>query len=199
MTILPRLVSRESALLLLIAAFAGTDVAGQSIEQVAPGTRVRVTAPALGYHGVVALVLARDSRGLLVETVKERDTVGLAFEKITALEASYDRHGHAVAGLGIGVAGGVVAGVVAGYAAGDDKCPPCEGWECLACAKVSAGDKAKVNAIAFGAVGGLVGGIAGATIKGERWRAVLIPSRTITGFGGTTTGVGLKIGLRLEF
>jgi hypothetical protein len=68
-------------------------------------------------------------------------------------------------GLAIGALSGTVLGALAGLASGDD--PPCgDAWFCW---RWSAGDKAEMGAVGFGVLGAVVGGIAGAATRSERW------------------------------
>jgi hypothetical protein len=73
------------------------------------------------------------------------------------------RHGQgALEGLTWGAVSGAVIGGIYGYSDGDDDCNAENGDLCFL--ELSAGDKAAFGAIGFGAIGGLIGLIAGAAI-----------------------------------
>ena len=194
-------IARATIVLALIFLLPAVALLGQSIRDIGPGARVRVTAPTLGYRGVVAVVLTRDSQAFILNRLEQKDTVAVAFDQITALDFSAERHGHMLAGLGIGAVGGALLGVVLGYAEGDDKCvcDP-EALFCLNClGATTASEKARFGAATLGLAGGIVGAIAGGSTKSDRWQPVLIPTRTIVGLGKAAAGVGLRIGLRVTF
>jgi len=71
------------------------------------------------------------------------------------------RHGQgALEGLAWGAVSGALIGGIYGYSQGDDEC----GEDDFCILEFSAGDKATFGAIGFGAIGGLIGLVAGAAV-----------------------------------
>lgn len=71
----------------------------------------------------------------------------------------------ALEGLGLGVAGGVAVGIITGFASGDDNtCDPGD----HRCHDLTAGSKAVLGGVIFGALGGVLG-LAVGTIRGSQF------------------------------
>ena len=130
-------------------------------------------------------VVASDADTLTIRLDGRNVRVSLPRTAIARMQVSRGgRPRSTLRGAAIGLGIGAVGGALLGYSAGDDRCPPGNpnegffGWNgCLAL--FSAGDKAAMGAIGFGALGGLVGAVIGSR-HSERWETVADPSRKLT-------------------
>lgn len=166
--------------------------AAQVASTVGPGSRARVTTPSLGLSAAIGTVREATDDSLLVQFVNPRRLVRIERDAITVLEVSIDRHGHALKGLGMGTLVGAGTGAVLGLASGDD--PP--GFLAF-----TAGEKALVLGVFFGATGAVVGLIAGALTRSDVWSPVTAGSPppvdvSLLPFTGER-GTGLRVGVSL--
>lgn len=146
-------------------------VAQERLPPLAPGQRVRVTAPQHGFQRTAATLLDIRSDTLYVLRVQARSIRGrvVSWDSLTSavpvaaierLDVSRGRRSRWLQGLGIGMAVGGATGALIGLASGDD-----EGG-------FSAGDNAAIAGIGLGVVGGVVGVLVGAVSRGDRWQEV---------------------------
>jgi hypothetical protein len=174
--IAPRIALLVAALVLI----ASVDLFAQQEPPVAPGDRVRVTAPTIDPDPFVGtfVSMGADTCVLLVEGRAE--ALALPFASVTSLEVSRGRKSYALAGAGIGLAAGAVVGVA--IASGTE-----EGeYEGLA----------RFVSVAGGTgIGLVIGTVVGASIKTERWEFVdLQPVRvSITPLGIRGLAVSMSV------
>lgn len=127
-----------------------------------PGSKVRMTAPALDLSDRVGRVheLNGDTLVVLVDALHTSrlrlDVVDVPLSSISKLEVVTGRRGHWLEGAGIGF----LLGVVTGAASGDDPSNAYFGY--------SAGEKAAIGGLSFG----LIGAGIGALIKSDKWAEV---------------------------
>lgn len=158
----PRIVSLTVALLLT----ASVDLLAQQNPPVAPGDRVRVSAPSIGIERLVATVLVLKPDTVVV---RNREPLALPIASLTKLDVSRDRKSRARFGMIIGFWVGAAAGaVIAGSLENteDSEFPDVNPDE-------------TVGALLGGALlGGLagagLGALVGSTIKTDRWEPVPI-------------------------
>jgi hypothetical protein len=179
-------VPRSTAILgALLLASAGSMTAQESI--VSPGERIRVKhacegdakpapcKPVIGKVRAVegdTIVLDQDGDG------ERRLVLGPA----ASVELSGGRHGHALAGLGLGILAGVAVGAIGDQSCRSSSSEPewCAFWY--------------VFTVPSGA---LIGVITGALTKSEKWRTVSRPTARFQVLPGVTPdGVGLSGSLR---
>jgi hypothetical protein len=135
------------------------------------GTRVRVTAPALGAAPRVASVLGYRADTLAVRPAGTGDSVVLAVGTITRLEASGGRRTRVRKGAGFGLLTGATAGALVGAATHT----ACTG---LCFFNTSRADDAMIGGIVLGALGAVTGGVIGAVWRPERWHRILPTGRS---------------------
>jgi hypothetical protein len=135
-----------------------------------PGTRIRVTAPALGVERQLGTVVTGRPETLVVRFRNSNAPYSIPASAISAVEVSLRRNTRRA--LAIGLAAGAAVGVVAGYVQGDD--PPCtpppnDLFFCLQVKQVrlTAREKAQVFGLLGAALGAGIGALVGAS---ERWR-----------------------------
>ncbi len=173
----------------LVVAFAlaaPVNLFAQQQAPVAPGDRVRVTAPTLAPKRLVGTVVEMGADTCLLALEGHAAPVALPLASVTIVEVSRGMKSNVVKGALIGgaVSGGIVLGL--GLAAqGDDS-----GWF-----EVTAGDVAIATAV-FGAVGAVIGGIIGAASSGERWQEVPLDRLRV---GVMPAENGLSVGVGVSF
>ena len=154
---------------------------------VAPGARVRVTAPGGAEPRVGTLV------ALTPDTLTARwatgDSGAVALAEVTGLEVSRGLRGRPWRGAGLGFLGGAVIGAVWG-AKTYEGCNPQE--PCIDFAGSDAAS-ATAGAIVLGAAGALVGGVVGALWRAEAWRPVALERGRV---GLVTPARGRVLGVR---
>jgi len=131
----------------------------------APGTKVRVDAPGLLSSRLVGTVVALRADTLEVTgrvgtpTAKPATWTGLVpLSTIDNLERSHGSKGHALVGMGIGF---VVGAVIGKATYGSDNSSSDFGW-------------GNVQAVLFGLLGIIPGGIIGAQFRTEQWEKVQV-------------------------
>ncbi len=129
------------------------------------GSRIRVTAPALGVDKLVGHSVEADATQVRVQVEDQAAPLTISLADVTRFEVSQGRKSNALKGLGFGAVIGVSTGAVLGLLAssGESYDNPCEG-NTVACAAV--------GAAAVGVTGALVGLGIGALTKSERWEDV---------------------------
>lgn len=162
-----------------------TTLSAQPPPSLAPGQRVRVTAPSAGLDRTVGTVWAVRGREIVLEPDSPRpawsrsgyraDSLDVAvwLDSVRSLEVSVGRHGHFWAGAGIGAA---IAGTGFGFLAGSG----------------GIGTPDVNPAVVAGAVlGGVVGGIFGASVVTDDWANVPLSGARI----GVIVAPGRRLGL----
>jgi hypothetical protein len=184
--IAPRIVS-------LVAAFVLTSPAAlfsQEQATVAPGDRVRVTAPTVDPDPFVGKLVALGTDTCVLEVEGRPGHSALPFGSVERLEVSLGQKTKAGQYAGMG---GLIGGVMGvGIALG-----ACSGGECEGVTGDLTGAAAVVFGIGGAGVGALLGAGIGSGIKVDRWETVpldrlrvsVVPQRG----GGVSVGVRLKV------
>ncbi len=155
----------------------GAGAQGAQAPPLAPGTRVRVVATALGSGPRVASVLGQRGDTLAVRPEDTADSVALPLGQIARLEVSGGAHTRVLKGLGVGVLAGVAVGAIGGVIIGAPGYADCHGQG--GCSSDPArGASAAVYGILFGLLGAPIGGVVGAVWRAERWDRVLVAGRS---------------------
>lgn len=159
-------------------------VAGAQDASMAPGTRVRVTAPNLGLERHVATVV--ETRGDSIVVGRKGRSRTMALSDIPTLEVSTGRKmrvlPYALLGLGVGAIGGYAIG----YSSYD-------GGSFLS---NSRSDEGRWVGATLGAVGLLTGAIAGTVHRGDNW----VPMRQgIRGSVGGASSGGVSVSFTRAF
>ena len=126
-----------------------------------PGSRIRITEREAGTNGRrtgTVVTASADTVVLTLDSGGETATFSLA--RISELEVSQGRHGHLAAGVGVGLLAGAGIGALLGAVFAPEGTEEGVGMYAAFGAAVGAG------------AGLLLGGIAGASHKTERWEAV---------------------------
>jgi len=159
-----------------------------SAQTLAPGTRVRFSHPGEGTRTGAVVALTPDTLSILIPGRAEPARVPL--DQLTRLEVSrgMQRQPLRRAGIGFLVGAGVGAIGVAAIEAGCDSSREiCFG----------AGGGALIGGIFYGAVGGVIGLVAG-VIPSEKWERVTREPRRLS-IVGPTGSHGKGVGLKLAF
>lgn len=156
----------------LAAALLLAPVAALAQAHVVPGARVRLAGPGIdGTFHVVHVV----PDTMVVQRDPAAPALRVALADLQRMDVSLGRR-TALGGFGHGVlvgAGvGAAIGVASGLASGDDD-PG--GWFAM-----SAEQKALGGGILAGGAGGLIGGIVGLAVRGERWERAAIPGARVS-------------------
>jgi hypothetical protein len=161
-------------------------LAGQTIS---PGSRVRVTHPGEGTRVGTVVDLTADT--LEVRFAGRSDAAHMSLDQVSRVDVSRGRERRILrrAGVGflVGAGGGALFGAIA-----ESQCDPATEFVCL-----GAGGGAFLGGVFFGAVGGVVGAVAGLA-PSERWERVHVERRRI-GIIAPATGNGRGLGLALSF
>lgn len=162
---------------LLLAPFTNALAQEQPLQ---PGQRVRITAPDLGINQQVATFDALAS-GVLIVTADS--TMRFALADVTRLDMLAGRRGHPWRGAGLGFLGGAIVGTA------------------IAAGATDTGDEWYDLIVAFGAGVGagsglLVGAVAGAFIKTDRWEEVPLDRLRVSVVPQRDGRFGLGLSLR---
>jgi hypothetical protein len=176
---------RPRLLVLLAAVLVPQVVAGQAIM---PGSRVRVTQPGEGTRVGTVVQVTADS----LEVRFEPDSLPthMAVGQVTRLYVSLGKERRVMHRTGVGFLVGSGVGAVWG-AIGESDCDSSE----LFC--LGAGGGALLGGVLIGAVGGIVGMVAGLS-PSERWERVPLERRRFS-LVAPTTGHGKGLGVSLAF
>ncbi|HKP15702.1 MAG TPA: hypothetical protein VJT85_06545 [Gemmatimonadaceae bacterium] len=175
---------RQISFLLVVVFLVPQLVSGQSIQA---GSRVRVTHPGEGTRTGTVVALTADTLDVLLEG--RSAAAHLPLEQVTRLDVSRGMEHHVLRRSGIGFLVGAGLGAVTGAIAESD-CSTAKEFICL-----GAGGGALLGGIALGAVGGVVGLVAGLA-PSERWERVTVQPRRVSLVSPSRShgrGVGLKI------
>jgi len=159
-------------------------VSGQTV---APGARVRFSTPGEDRRTGTLVALTPDTLEVRVEG--RASSTRLPLDQITRLDVSRGREQHLMSRAGLGFVLGAGLGAL-GTAAVQSGCHPSGDQFCF-----GTGDGALIGGIFYGAVGGVVGLIAGA-IPSESWEKVSLEPRRITVVAPSSNGrhgVGLRV------
>jgi hypothetical protein len=162
--IAPRIASLVAALVLT----ASVDLFAQQEPPVAPGDRVRVTAPNEVSGRFVGTVMKIGADTCVLEVEGRAEALALPLASVTSLEVSRGRKSNILKGAGIGLLIGGAVGIVAGVAA-------CSGDGC----EYAGATVGSLGAIGAG-VGLLIGTSAGASSSGELWEPVPLDQLRVT-------------------
>jgi hypothetical protein len=161
-----------------------------------PGARVRVVESDSAATSQIGTVAAVGQDGMTIRRDHPGDSLALKFAGIDRLDLSRGRHGHALIGLGIGVAAGGLAGALWGVSASSHSSREFDIG--------SAGVTVAAGAILGGAVGAIVGPVVGAFVRTERWHTVWMRSVAAHAHASldlvpnpTGSRLGLRIAARL--
>lgn len=145
----------------------------------APGSRVRITAPSLGLDRSVAVLRETRSGAFLVELPDQEGLRRVEYSGLEALDVSTGRKSRKRRGAMIGTLVGVAAGGIWALGAEDDPpCPASHPVEAFASAlfcepfRLSAGDKAAARLLGGAGLGALTGLIIGHFVKSDVWTPV---------------------------
>lgn len=158
-------------LAVLAAALYLPSIAQGQTPAVAPGARIRVTAPARALERYVTTILEVRGDSIVIGTPGDSHAVELAH--ITALDISTGTGTQAAKGAVMGLAIGAVTGAVIG-AVRYKECIPQEFLDCLL-ASDSRASEAIAGGAVLGGVGLVIGVVAGALNRTDRWESVDLP------------------------
>lgn len=158
---------------------------GQDIPPVAPGTRVRVTAPDLGADKLIGTVVPSPVDTLMVRPTDRMTAIAIPLASMTRLEVRYGQKAHLLLGAAIGfVAGATSLGI----------------GSAVVCSREDS-DCSEHQTVTFTALGGLSGGAVGALlgslIHTDRWNRVPL-ERFRVGLAPRHDG-GVWVGLSVGF
>jgi hypothetical protein len=150
----------------------------------------RLLEAACGSHcrSFTGRLLTADQGTLTVRLDGRQDVVTLPPGSLARVEVSrgHESRGTSAAkSAGLGLLTGAVIGGLVGLAWGDPTCQSAPD-QLLSCLRFSRGEKAGMGAAGLGALGLVIGGLAGAANPGEDWRAA--PELT----GHPRVGLGLR-------
>jgi hypothetical protein len=174
---------RTSLLLALMTLVAPVSSGAQDTLPLAPGARVRVSAPDLiGPGALIATVVAMRRDTLVLRTATgDAPPWTLPLERAEWLEVSRGRRGRGGQGALIGLLTGVAVGGLLGAALSGGEDNPLQG-------------AAVGIAVGGGLVGFVVGGVIGSKSRGERWEPVPLPGRASSApHTGRAAGVHLSL------
>ena len=156
-----------------------------SAQTLTPGTRVRFTHPGEGARTGTVVALTPDT--LEVRLPDRADAAHVPLDQVARLEVSRGMQRQPLRRAGIGFVVGAAVGAL-GVAASESDCHENSGQICF-----GAGGGAMIGGIFFGAVGGVLGLVAG-VIPSEKWERVTLEQRRISLVTpARSRGVGLKI------
>jgi hypothetical protein len=153
-----------------------------------PGTRVRFSHPGEGTRTGTFVALTADTLGVALPGRTE--PTRLPLDQVTRLDVSHGMQRQPLRRAGIGFLVGGVVGAV-GVAAAESGCNRSEDF-CF-----GTGDGALIGGIFYGAVGGVLGLVAG-VIPSEHWERVKLERQRIS-LVAPSVGHGRGVGLRFAF
>jgi hypothetical protein len=172
---------------------APTQLFGQDTLTLAPGVKVRVTAPSIGVERMAGTITSVDATARSLEIVgpfrgllRSRRMETVPLDSVTTLEV---RTHESVKPLGfiLGFIAGAIVGAAIGSGWGEDSC---QGRALCA----DKGTTTIVGAVEFGALGGLVGYL---VARGDRWQAVPLDAVRISFSARTQGSASLSVSIQL--
>lgn len=184
----------KSTLLLMVLFGPNSGLGAEDV--LAPGERLRITAPLHPRHQFVGTLIAEDADSLRLEVGKE--VITLPRQSVTKLEISRARS-RKTRGAHIGLLAGAVSGAALGYAIGEDSSqsvPFCTFGGCATLGPFwpNRPTSAIIVGIFFGAVGAGVGALVSPR---EKWESV--PSRRVRLRLAPTPGRGVAAQVTIGF
>ena len=175
--------------LLILSVGLPTPMAGQAVDSLATGARVRVRLPGHGAGWLQGqfVMLSADSAAIALSETP--DSVRFAMESAERVEVSEGRHSHAGKGALVGLGLGAGTGLILGLAVSAEEC----GEWCVI--EVGTGEIAAVT-VMLGAVGAGIGALIGSFSHGERWRRVDLHPSEPARLAPIARAGGLGIALR---
>ena len=160
-------------------------LSGQDIPPIAPGTRVRITAPSAGADKLIGTVVPSPVDTLMVRPADRMTAVAIPLASVTRLEVRFGQKSHLLLGAAIGfVAGAASLGI----------------GSAVDCNQADS-DCAKHQTVTLTALGGLSGGAVGALlgsfIHSDRWERVVLERMRVSLV--PADGGRLRIGLMVGF
>jgi hypothetical protein len=181
----PRIACLVAALLLT----ASVSLFAQEEPPVAPGDRVRVTAPTIEPDRLVGTVMEIGADTCVLEVEGRADTLALPLASVTKLEVNWGSESNAARGAGLGLLAGGFVGVAFGAAF-------CSGDRCE-----TSGASVGQAALFFGGFGAGVGLVIGAGIgqvsRRDLWRTVDLQSVRVGLTPHGRRGLAVSVSLRL--
>ena len=173
---------------LVLAAFFPVAATAQSAS-LAPGARVRVTAPNDNLKRVVGTVAEVRNDSILL--VNNRESRAVALANVTSLEVSKGQRSMFLRDAGLGLGIGAVAGYVMGYATYEECNPDPYGFFDCMFEPESRGQAATWGGLVGGALGLVSGALVGAFHRVDRWESLTVPPRVTIrpGAHGITVGI----------
>lgn len=159
-----------------------------SAQTLVPGTRVRFSHPGEGTRTGTFVALTADT--LEVALPGRTEPARVPLDQVTRLDVSHGMQRQPLRRAGIGFLVGGVVGAV-GVAAAESGCDRTQDF-CF-----GAGDGALIGGIFYGAVGGVLGLVAG-MIPSESWEQVKLERQRIS-LVAPSSGHGRGVGLRFAF
>lgn len=174
-----------------LSALAQSTAAGPDV--VAPGTRVRITAPEQRLEGAVGTVI--DTVGGLTVDFGADGIRDLAPVSPAGIEVSVAQRGHGLLGALVGGAAGLAVGYMASRDLDDDD-PTCFGI--FGCESGRTAREKERGALTAGIVGGLVFGyLAGKSLKTDRWVGVGSQEMSlVVDHSASTSGLAFGLAVR---
>lgn len=136
-----------------------------------PGTRVRVFATPRA-HPLTGTLDGVDATSLRLAGVKDQGQVEILRASVTRFEMSRGKQDYPVQGLVFGMIAGALAGTAVGLIAEDLQG---SSQDCFDCLPGGGGLSPAYYTIGFGALGGVLGLLVGASIDRDKWARTDIP------------------------
>ena len=170
---------RHATLLLAALSALARGVSAQDTLAIERGERVRLTLSS-GQSAVVGVLVTQDRDSLRIQPRPDAAPVAFPRARVTVVEASLGRHGHAGTGALVGLLAGGAAGAALGSScSGDFLCPGTGG-----------------GALLLGGTGLLFGALVGVFVRSERWESVYPEDLGIT---VVKMRRGLGVGVSIAF
>jgi len=170
-----------------------TGQSAQSASAIRPGARVRITQE--GQKPRVAVLVAPGADTVLVRWAEHTSTVAVPLAEVSRLDVSTGRHRKLLKGALVGTLSAGTVGALLGAATYS----PCESTEFFGCfmEPTSQGESALLGGIVGGALGLIVGTLAGLPTR-ESWHQVPLEARRVA-LAVTPRGRATGLGVSLRF
>jgi len=166
------------------------DLVAQTETLVAPGDRVRITAPTISADRVVGTLYKLDG-DVCVLRIEGRSPMKLPLAEVATLEVSRGSKSRAGVGALVGLAVGATTGAFLGHSWGSESCDDGSTF-CLEKA-----ENAVLTGTVFGLVGAGIGALTGSFIEVERWEEIALDELRIEASALSPDGVSVSVSLRL--